>query len=195
MIYFKKFLFFLIIPFILVWYTGENEVVNISWFIPMWTVKDDIIEQKAWYNFIIKNFTISTDCKMWNSPCSKAIDFYISDKTNSWTSIKYFYSNFSADETKDLLTVENTLLFKWLLELDNLDNDFWIFYNITGYYERENINIFYKINKEILTSDFNNFVSLILLFWISLYLIYFFAKSWYYLGYNYFNKKRKNEFD
>jgi len=168
----------------------DENYINLTTFIAWNWVNDTLITQKAWYNFILTDFSLVTDCK--NNTCNY-IDLDIDDETNSWFITKYHFSAYTVDETKNIINAP--LKITGLLHIDNSINDFGIYVNISWFYLEEKDSIFTQLNKDILNKSFNDFISLLVLYLVHIYLFYFFAKSGFKLWKEYFFKKRKNEND
>lgn len=177
---------------------GETKLnenyINKSFFIAPWTewlISSDI-PQKAWYNFVISSISVVTDC-INNNSCVN-LHLQIIDNTWSWNLVKFFYS--SEPIIKNEIVNKDPIIIMWNISLNNQSIDAWAYVNITWYYLDIKDDIFfqfYENNKNNLY--FYLTISLIITILFYIYLPLFFWNNGFSIWKNYFNKKKKNEFN
>lgn len=148
------------------------------------------IPQKAGYNFVITH--ISALPYMSNtSVLPIPVNFIVNDSTWSWNlNVLYLYKLYDEwaftswwDRTAggQLYNYENNTEIKitWIININNLSNNDLIL-SISGYYLAEDWSyIAAVIKNELLSADIPPIISIIILYWIYLYIIYYTYILWF----------------
>jgi hypothetical protein len=164
-------------------YIDYNDVFTKYVVIESWSGSDDIIEQRAWYYYVIDSITVSNDCiNMWCSNNSQLWGIF------DWTGQIALYNNINYDSSYVVAT--NTII-KHNINIINSSDEVWLMYNINYHYVRYNesilANIIYYVKDNTLLLD--EWLSYIIIYILYFYFFIFFAKKWYKIWSSYFNKK------
>lgn len=158
------------------------------YYIDSWTGSDLFdIEQRAGFNFIIKEISVTPDCIFtW---C--IVDISINDSTASGNILKFIYKNINELKTTNNI-LDNELIITNTINIYNQWLD-WYYINVIGYYNPDDDRYSKRLIYELFSNDIDHVIWLIIIYFLWIYFLYFFSKNWFKIWKDYILKKEKND--